>query len=97
MGYYLETGAAKNKAEALRAQYEALEITQEEAEFFITEGTGAIVCVVDNGPFEAAAFCHNLDEYRHFTLPADPRPKTWLLIDDRELVERATGYNCVRT
>jgi hypothetical protein len=38
-----------------------------------------LVCVVDNGPFEAAAFCYNINEYLAFTDKRDKRPKTWLV------------------
>lgn len=36
-----------------------------------------IVCVVDNGPFEAAAYAYSESEMNEFKAP-DGRPKTWL-------------------
>ena len=93
MGYYIETDAMKDKARYIKENLGAIEVTRDEAEFFVKEMMGAVVCVVDNGPFEAAAFCHNLDKLRCFTLPDDNRPKTWLFIDDRERVEQITGYS----
>jgi hypothetical protein len=92
VGYYIETGQPKNKAAALQKNFDALDITVDEAEFFIKEGMGAVVCVVDNGPFEAAAYCHNLDEFRVFNDSRDTRPRRWLLIEDVAKVHAATGY-----
>lgn len=92
MGYYIETGTVKNKAALIQETYGAIQITQQEAEFFVNEHEGAVICVVDNGPFEAAAFCHNGDAFRAFSNPTDARPKTWLLVDDRGAIERATNF-----
>lgn len=92
MGYYLETGTAHNKAAIIEQTHGATRITPEEAEFFIAEQDGAVICVVNNGMFEAAAFCYNLDEFRTFSDPRDDRPKTWLVIPDREKVERLTNF-----
>lgn len=39
-----------------------------------------LVCVVDNGPFEAAAYCDTADEFRRFSDRNDPRPKRWLMV-----------------
>jgi len=36
-----------------------------------------IVCVVDNGPFEAAAYAYSEGEMEEFKIN-DGRPKTWL-------------------
>ena len=92
MGYYIETGTAKNKVALIEETYNAIQITPQEAEFFVNEHEGAVICVVDNGPFEAAAFCHSSDEFRTFNDSADPRPKTWPLVDDRGAIERATNF-----
>lgn len=92
MGYYIETGTMHGKAQKIIEELGAIEISQDEAETFIKECSDcAVICVVDNGPFEAAAYCYNLDEFRQFTLPIDDRPKTWLLVEDRERVEILTG------
>lgn len=97
MGYYLETGTPHGKARILAARYDAMEVSEDEAEFFLIEDTPddrdiAVICVVDNGPFEAAAFCYNLDEFRVFTHPDDPRPRTWLVTSERERVEQDAGF-----
>ena len=92
MGYYIQTEQPKNKAEAIMRDLDGIKITVDEAEFFVKEQMGAIICVVDNGPFEAAAYCHNLNEFRVFTDPSDDRPKTWLLVENVEKVHEITGY-----
>lgn len=38
-----------------------------------------LVCVVENGIFDAAAYCYSEDEFRCFSDPKDDRPKTWLV------------------
>jgi hypothetical protein len=92
MGYYIQTSQPKNKAAAIKQDFDAIEVTVDEAEFFIKEQMGAVVCVVDNGPFEAAAYCYNLDEFRAFTLSEDDRPKTWLYVEDENKVKQATNF-----
>jgi hypothetical protein len=39
-----------------------------------------LVCVVENGLFEAAGVTYNERELRAFTDPSDDRPKTWLIV-----------------
>lgn len=45
-----------------------------------------LVCVVSNGPFEAAGYCFSEAEYAAFTEPTDDRPKTWLRVPDVEAI-----------
>lgn len=92
MGFYIECDAPKNKAQQLNASLGAFEVSQNEAEMIIKEDMGAVICVVDNGPFEAAAYCYNLDEFRSFTHPDDDRPKTWLVVDDTAKVRTLSRY-----
>lgn len=42
-----------------------------------TEFRANLVCVMDNGPFEAAAYIYSESELRAFTQPSDTRPKEW--------------------
>lgn len=92
MGYYIQTAQPKNKAAAIKQDLDAIEITVDEAAFFVKEQMGAIICVVDNGPFEAAAYCYNLDEFRAFTFPDDDRPKKWFYVEDAEKVKAVTNF-----
>lgn len=46
-----------------------------------------IVCVVDNGPFEAAAYAYNENELRVFSYP-DGRPKKWLKVPNAKQIAK---------
>lgn len=45
------------------------------------------VCLVDNGPFTAAAVCFDKEEMTHFTQPKDYRPKLWFKVSVEKLKE----------
>lgn len=93
MGYYIECDHHKGKAAQIIAALDALEISQQEAgELVASSEKCAVICVVDNGPFEAAAYCHNPAEFTTFSRADDPRPKTWLLVNDKNRVEELSGY-----
>lgn len=88
MGYYIQhpEGLPTGKADALVKHYGA-EITTGPK----MEPHKATVCVVSNGPFEAAAFVYDAGEMRDFNLPEDHRPKTWLTMDWDKACE-LTGF-----
>lgn len=92
MGYYLETPRMKDKARQLEKIYGARKVSMEEALDAMYAGTAAVICVVRNAEFDAAAFCHSLSEFRRFNYVSDDRPRTWLIIDDKALVEDLSGY-----
>lgn len=91
MGRYIQTGAAaKNKAAIICEEFGGEIVTVEQAEQLMSDPESvAIVCVVDNGPFEAAGYCYSLDEFKEFSSPGDHRPKTWIAIQDVEKVRKA--------
>ena len=93
MGYYIQCSAPTGKAREIIEKLDGIEISAAEAEMIIREDIGgAVICVVDNGLFEAAAYCHSLREFQDFTRPDDDRPKTWLLVNDEARVQQLTGY-----
>lgn len=89
MGYYIEVPHNKGKAQQLVELYGA-EILSKAPEFWVKGPKQAIICVVDNGPFEAAGFCFSRRELEDFKVP-DGRPRTWLLMDRKKACE-LTGY-----
>lgn len=64
---------SKGKAKDLIEKEEALVIEEPK------EWKDGIVCVVDNGMFEAAGYCYDERELTAFKYPCG-RPKTWLYI-----------------
>ena len=92
MGYYVEVPAAKGKANLICRMYDGAKIvTEAEAKSAVQLGEGVVV-VVDNGPFEAAAFAFSAQEFSEFTRRDDHRPKTFVLMDSYEQAARASGY-----
>lgn len=92
MGYYLETPRLKDKARQLEKIYNARPVTMEEALEAIHAGTVAVMCVIRNPHFDAAAYCYSLAEFRRFNYVSDDRPRTWMIIDDKDMVEDLSGY-----
>lgn len=91
MGYYIETPLSKNKVTQLQKLYKA-EIVTVPNWSEIPEGK-ALICVIQNGLFDAAAYCYDQMEFDEFRV--DCRIKDWLLMD-KELVEKLTGFNLRR-
>jgi len=85
MGYYIQ-GPTLGKAEAIIRQYNALQMSPEEALKALKAGSG-VVCVVENGMFDAAAFCYDEEEFDAFNDPHDLRPKTWLVMNLKKAKE----------
>jgi hypothetical protein len=71
MGFYLQTPSAKRKADYLVGNHGALLLLDPEYH----SGEYTTVCVVDNGPFEAAAVAYDRSEFDKFSAPDTPPPK----------------------
>ena len=84
MGYYIETGTLKNKVNWILNHCQSSYIISrpESLAAGLVAANLVPVCVVDNGPFEAAVIAYNPEEAKAFnTDPVeDPRPRQWLLI-----------------
>lgn len=90
MGYYIQ-GPAKGKGQFIIDTYGARSI--DPADITIDDvANKAVICVIDNGPFEAAAFCYNDYELTVFATDNTGRPKQFYIIEDREQVKQLTGY-----
>lgn len=57
----------------------------------MADPTKGIIVVVNNGPFQAAAFAFDMDEFDEFHRAGDIRPKQYVILD-REIAEKASGY-----
>ena len=90
MGYYINEPkmGAKNKAAVLVNEYGAKRTFSTPPS--LVPPSKALVCVVENFIFDAAAFVFDDEEYASFIQP-DGRPRTWLLMN-RAWVVKVTGY-----
>ena len=89
MGIYLQTPYPTSKAEQLQELYKAKVISK--PVYHRIPEDKALICVVENGFFDAAAYIYSESEYKAFrpTL-SDQRPRTWLTMD-KKLVEELTN------
>lgn len=93
MGYYIEVTECKGKAKQLRDLYGG-EILDKPPRLLSNLPPGkALICVVDNGPFEVACFCHSEREFTEFLTDSGSyqRPRQWVVMD-LVLAEKLTCY-----
>lgn len=93
MGYYIECPSPRNKASYLLRQYPSCKrITSTEAQDFDFSSDLGLICVVENGFFDAAGYIFSPDELQAFSDPNDDRRRTWLTMP-KVLAESLSGYN----
>jgi hypothetical protein len=93
MGYYIEVPQNKGKAQQL-VELHGARILDKKPSFNEVAADKAIICVMDNGPWEAAAYAYNERELERFAEPdsvGPQRPRVWLIMD-RTLTHKLTGY-----
>lgn len=92
MGYYINDGlGARNKAVDLIRLYRAEEIPLPMDMGVVPLGK-ALICVVENGLFDAAGLIYNEREFQKFAVEdTTGRPRTWLLME-REKAHQLAGY-----
>ncbi len=93
MGYYIEVPEKKEKAQQLVKLYGA-RILDKKPSFNEVAPNEAIICVLDNGPWEAAGFAYDARELTVFATPdrlGYQRPRTWVIMN-RATACRLTGY-----
>lgn len=86
MGHYIQTGEPTGKAEYITGVYDAIRIERPK-DFSDVPDSLALVCIVSNGPFEAAAYIYDQEEFDRLTRGDDQRPRCWILMD-RNTAER---------
>lgn len=84
MGFYIEVTENKRKAKQLIFLYGATRIS---VPTYPPPPGEVIICVVDNGPYEAVAICYSEQEMQEFNDPDDDRRKEWLLMDRKEVID----------
>jgi len=90
LGYYIQTpGQTHNKALSIAMNYDGEFIHKPNKFTDIPEGK-ALIVVVDNGAFEAAALAYSEQEFEEFTNSTDTRHKDYVLLD------KPTAYRLAR-
>ena len=94
MGHYINTPVNHDKDAFLIDNYNALPINISTAAALSKQsGSDQVaICVVDNGPFEAAAIITDHREFMAFSRPSDHRPKSWLAMNKQEVLV-ASGHS----
>lgn len=90
MGFYIEVPENKGKAQQI-VELHGGRIVHYAPTFDDIAASDAIICVIDSGPFEAAAFCYNQDELEYMRTGLRGRPATWVIMDRMKACE-LTGY-----
>lgn len=95
MGFYIRTPHNQHKAEQICVQFGGIPI-ERPGSFAEVPADKRLVCVVCNGPFDAAALCYDEREFEDFReTPGDCRPRQWLLMD-KKLADEMAGYKEVK-
>jgi hypothetical protein len=83
MGYYIDTPLPTRKAEQLISLHDATKVNPSQHDF---NSDKALICVVENGSFDAAGIAFSENERDTFMYP-DGRPKTWLSISKEKAIQ----------
>ncbi|MDD5649012.1 MAG: hypothetical protein PHF86_01100 [Candidatus Nanoarchaeia archaeon] len=76
MGYYINE---TTKGETLDPQGKIKDLLEDGAKIVKAEFQPNLICVVDNGMFQAAGYCYSKEEFEEFNNQRDNRSKTWLV------------------
>lgn len=94
MGYYIQAPTNHGKADYLVKTHNA-RIVGYNGNAPAWDENEAIICVVDNGGFEAAGYAFSPRELAKFALPdrgSYQRPRIWLKMN-KELAQKLSGFN----
>jgi hypothetical protein len=90
MGYYIQTESEKAKANQLVATRGATMLLSAPKWEDIPPDK-ALICVVDNGPFEAAGLVYSKNELEDFSETRTSRRRWWLYMD-KPLAYKLANY-----
>lgn len=92
MGCYIETDADKGKADYLIVEQGAIKLTEPPRSFVeIPEGK-VLICVVENGPFDAAGVCCDEHDFDIFRGSDDVGPSTIERTEEAILIRLRSPY-----
>ena len=91
MGYYIQTKDNHGKAEEIAREHGGKIVDELTAGMTMMDKDFAVIVVINNGPFEAAGFAFDDDEFKAFTALDDPRPRKFVILD-RDTAKELTGY-----
>ena len=95
MGFYINCDDERvfHKGDWLVEKHGAIKITIDEAKKLVESNDNdfAVICIVDNGFFEAAAYCYNIREFIEFSNERDLREKTWYAMD-KKIAQQLSNY-----
>lgn len=86
MGFYIEVPKNKGKAQQIVELYGG-RIVHYAPTFDDITASDAIICVVDNGGYEAACFCYDKGELQRIWSGIRGRPATWVIMDRAKACE----------
>jgi hypothetical protein len=97
MGFYIQ-GPNKGKAQFIVSEYDGKYPSPSQILFNDKPDGTEWVCVVDNGPFEAAAWLFSEHEFQEFALPevGDMRPRQFLLVPKKHIDEIFSHRNAAQ-
>jgi len=93
MGFYIEVPRNKGKAQQL-VDLHGARILDSKPSFNEVAESEAIICVLDNGAWEAAGFAYDERELGRFTKPdfyMPQRPRIWLIMNKQKAC-KLSGY-----
>lgn len=84
MGYYVETPLPTGKARQIIDLYGGVPALPELPD---PDSGQTLICVVQNGPFDAAGIIYDQNELNDFSDPDDYRARTWLTLPTETVIE----------
>lgn len=86
MGFYIQTKDALQKAMQLKRDHGAQVVMRPTVIDEIPKGK-TLICVVENGLFDAAGIVYSQNELEAFSETRTDRPRTFMLMDTEKVVE----------